>query len=481
MSILLNPDTSWLLTVAEQLLSGKTYGLDIMESNPPASALLYIPAVLFAKLTDITSETATVIYVLDLAALSWLFLSHLFRRRAVLSPKAFPAFFFGLAFFTDVFPFGHFAQKEHVVLLLTLPYLGLAAVNTEDGRPAFPQKLAAGLGLGLALCVKPHFVLVPAFITVATCLRRRRFSGFFNVEHAVAALIVLAYAALLLTLFSYYTSTVLPLTVEGYALLRKPFAELLLGPGGAFYDGVYVPVLLAVVVALRLHYGANPVQTVFLLAGCGFYAAFLAQGRGYSYQLYPATACLFLAVCSGFSPAKPMWIVTRLAAVGAFLYLGLLFSLIPILGVGLDLLVTYPGEIATLSALKPQPDMLCLCTSPDTGFPDVRGAGGHWVGRYSHSWAAQAMTPQQVDEIARGTLDAPQVRLTLQQIGDTAADILENRPDLILLENHPQFVTLVLNQADATRALADYEEATRLERPQGQIIVYRLKSPAFGG
>ena len=49
-------DVSWLITVDEKWLSGATPYRDVIEVNPPASLLLYWPAVALAQLTNLTPE-----------------------------------------------------------------------------------------------------------------------------------------------------------------------------------------------------------------------------------------------------------------------------------------------------------------------------------------------------------------------------------------------------------------------------------------
>src|SRR5690349_11187977 len=41
--LLANTDVSWLLTVAERVLDGQRLYIDVIETNPPAAVLLYLP------------------------------------------------------------------------------------------------------------------------------------------------------------------------------------------------------------------------------------------------------------------------------------------------------------------------------------------------------------------------------------------------------------------------------------------------------
>src|SRR5271157_3589705 len=54
-----DPDVSWLLTVAERLLDGQRLYVDVIESNPPASVFLYVPPVAIARLLGLRPEAVT--------------------------------------------------------------------------------------------------------------------------------------------------------------------------------------------------------------------------------------------------------------------------------------------------------------------------------------------------------------------------------------------------------------------------------------
>src|SRR5579864_3960068 len=61
--IWLNSDVSWLLTLAEQVLAGARAYVDFTEPNPPASILVYMPAIELAQLANISAEAALTLLV----------------------------------------------------------------------------------------------------------------------------------------------------------------------------------------------------------------------------------------------------------------------------------------------------------------------------------------------------------------------------------------------------------------------------------
>ena len=51
-----NADNSWLFTVCEKLLDGAQPYVDVIETNPPASFMIYMPAVLLARMIGLPIE-----------------------------------------------------------------------------------------------------------------------------------------------------------------------------------------------------------------------------------------------------------------------------------------------------------------------------------------------------------------------------------------------------------------------------------------
>jgi len=74
--IWLNSDVSWLLTLAEQVLAGARAYVDYSEPNPPASIMIYMPAILFAHLVSLSAESALTILVFAGALFSLALASH---------------------------------------------------------------------------------------------------------------------------------------------------------------------------------------------------------------------------------------------------------------------------------------------------------------------------------------------------------------------------------------------------------------------
>jgi hypothetical protein len=84
-----NSDVAWLLTVGEKVLDGQRLYVDVIETNPPASVLVYVPAIALGRLLGIAPERmldAQIFFgVLLSLALTWLVLAPVWPPRPALS------------------------------------------------------------------------------------------------------------------------------------------------------------------------------------------------------------------------------------------------------------------------------------------------------------------------------------------------------------------------------------------------------------
>jgi hypothetical protein len=85
--IWLNSDVSWLLTLAEQVLAGARAYVDYSEPNPPASIIIYMPAILLSHLLSITAEAAAAILMFAGALASLWLVARALPNDALVHPR----------------------------------------------------------------------------------------------------------------------------------------------------------------------------------------------------------------------------------------------------------------------------------------------------------------------------------------------------------------------------------------------------------
>lgn len=452
MSILLNSDTAWLLTVCEKLLDGAVYGRDIVETNPPMSALIYMPAVLFARTTGLNADLCTLIYTLLLAFTSSRYLYRFLIKRNLIAPESQKYFGIALLFLTMIFPFGFITEKDHLALYFILPYLAISVGRYSNSTISWKSCIISGLGLGITISIKPHYALVPLFILVEECFEKKRLLLFFRTEYWIALSIIIGYILSLFAFFDYYIYKALPQLIPFYALSSRSFYMVFLNSIGILYIIGFIFTLIFMV-KLPL----TTVQKVFGIASLAFYTSFILQSKGYPYQLYPALVCFYLTFFSTFSFKSKYRLISPLSAL-----------LIQIIIIGFlsseSLYILYDNlyykeksKVAFVSSLQKNPSMACLCSNNSLAFPTVRGAQGSWSSAYSNAWAAPLLTTKDVKNLGREHYESRNIQIVLEQLRAIGKDIIQNQPDLVLMDSHPFWKKMIFNNPMLASSLDNYE------------------------
>ncbi len=289
----LNADVSWLLTVGERMLDGQALYTDILELNPPMSALLYLPMVALGRWLGLAPEPLVVaaILLLTIAAL-WASLAIL--RREGLLPKRDRWWIIAIAALT-VLPGDNFGEREHIAVVLLLPLLTVAALRQTGRTPSRMIDIAAGIAAGLAMTIKPHFALPILLVALAGAAAARSWRPVFNVGHVAAGLVLIAYWIGVWFWFPAFFEDMLPLASIAYMGDRMAWSFLLFGlPTLPFW------LMLAGLMLVYRREAVAPVNLQMLVAAVGFFLAYLVQGKGFIYHLLPVYIFLTIVFALSF-------------------------------------------------------------------------------------------------------------------------------------------------------------------------------------
>jgi hypothetical protein len=284
----LNHDVAWVLYSSEWLLEGKQFGRDIIDSNPPFAWWFSAIPQAIARAAGVSSILIFRVFV-TLTIFASLAASNAVLRAG--GTKTAPRFLF-LSIGAYVFTTGvhrDFGQREFLTVLLIVPYL-LTAARRMRGQEIAPfSAVAIGLAAGYGIAFKPYFLAVPTLVELALILRLRSFRTLYRPE----ALGGMASAGLCLT---------------GILLFARPWLTDVLPEISKVYWAFDAP-LTAVVVHFSTTLGLLTLSIFFvrrtgwpeeagnlLLAAVGFAISALVQAKGYSYHIYPAIACMLLAL-----------------------------------------------------------------------------------------------------------------------------------------------------------------------------------------
>ena len=285
----LNHDVAWYLYMADAMRGGAELYRDVADTNPPLIVFLSLPPIWLAALLHLSQSAAFNVYVFVAAFAS---LAVCWR----LIPKAWPdgqAETRGLLIVTAafcLFPFVRldFGQREHLAVILLLPYVWLSA--TPGARGASPiASVLIGVAAGLGFAVKPHFA-VPWVLLETVVFVREHLAPRALLRPALLAAVatVAAYVLFVLVFVPQYIEVFKDVR-QFYGGLDSPLSALVRLPDIASWIAAVV-----MLTAFRLSHETERPVIVLFTAATGFIAAGLLQFKGWSYQMYPGRAFLVI-------------------------------------------------------------------------------------------------------------------------------------------------------------------------------------------
>jgi hypothetical protein len=419
------PDVSWLLIVAERVLHGQQLYSQVLEVNPPLSVLLYMPPAFLADRLGIEPEVATAgLSVLAIACSIGL-------SAAILKPVmgGDPARGWKLvataAFVLGVMPAAAFAQREQIAVMALLPFVATTMLRAGGRRPPWALAILAGVGLGLAVAIKPHFALMALLPWAWACWRSRSFRPWAEPELWTAVLAFGGYVAWFLVRYPIYFTRFVPVLRDVYLPVHAPLVLMLIMPG--------IPLALGAVAVARLMRLEWRWLSAPMLAALGGGVAYMAQGKSWPYHQYPMLAFAMLGLLGAAVLATPdrtrawSWLDCRVWALpplAAMAWLALDVNAGPLIRV-------------VAAVAPPAPRMIALSGDFGLGIATTRGVHGRWVGGEHSEWITEgALWREEVG----GLSPAERMRLEALKIaerGRLAQDIVAGRPDVMLIDRTP--------------------------------------------
>ena len=470
----LNPDNSWLLTIGEKWLSGQVPYVDFVEVNPPASILLYMPAVALAHWLDIRPEIL-VTFMMFAGIFAGLVLTGRILRSADLLDAAHLPWLLAAALFVfAVLPGNTFAQREHIAAVLVLPVLGLYAARIAGRSPSLCQHVLAGLAGGVCVVIKPYFAFSLLFpLAFAVCSTpggwRSRLATLFALSNWIIAGLTLGYGLLVVLAFPAFVHDTMPLLLDMYVPVGRPLSGIGIGVGFR----LAVPVLILCLLDLKRT--REPATALLFLAAAGFAAATVIQGKGWPYHYFPIMALTFLALYRA--------VIERLARHPHCTGIGLPF-IVGVVAAGLMTIMagtflsarSYSGilidEVRAIA--PPRPKILTISADIALGHPLTRELDGRWVDRLCAHWITA-----NGDDMLRAEPDmAIERRAAIEKwmaFDKTSLvdDILAGKPDIILVEEG-WWQRWSKEQAEVDAALSAYSQVKSV----GGIAILLRHGPA---
>ncbi len=446
-------DQTWYLYAAGRLLHGaRLYGADVMETNPPLIIWLSAIPMGLASLTGMLPTLAFRLCMALLIAGSIGWSLRLIRRSTpALSWQVLCGFVVTLVYMLAVYPWPDrqtwslFGQREHILVLLVLPYLVMAAGRLE-GRPVHGwEGIAVGFVAGIGLCLKPHQLLIVAGVEVLQFYRSRDLRALVRPELVALALAGVVYCAGIWVFAPGYITTVLPLLLQVYGQVGSAS----LGDFAAPDRVLKMVSVLVICVLLCRHAKARSLIAVLLVAACGAATAFIVQHKGWAYQFLPAQILFRASVCLLAIDLALQWVgAPPVAMLGRRSVAAALAAVSGLIAVG----VTYPAKVAWVATTWDE-DITAGFTESFGEFPRgtpvyfmspslqavfaiVTDSGYVWSSRFPHLWPLPAILHNEAGVVdPKKQLPPDRVESLARQLrSDLVEDFRRWQPAVVMVE-----------------------------------------------
>lgn len=292
-NILINVDVSWLMHVSKRLLAGGTYQRDFFELNPPLILYLYSPAVMLENFFSLSQFPALCIYIFVLASFSLLLCYQLACR--IFRPEDYKIlylFLLALAALFLVLPLRDLGQREHLLFILTMPYLLLVTARLQGCNINPYYAAAIGLLAAAGFGIKPYFISTFALLEIYYIIRARNVLAVFRPEVFAIFALLIAYFISIFVFQPDYINVILPVSLRYY---YHPY-QVSLSQALLYQPAVFCSFAILFFI---IQYKKNPYQTlssILLLALTGFFISYLIPRTLWPYHLLPAYEMAILLV-----------------------------------------------------------------------------------------------------------------------------------------------------------------------------------------
>lgn len=451
-----NTDTSWIITICERVLGGDRLYVDLIETNPPFTTWLYLPAVYLAKRLGVAPEYLVYGYTYAVC-LFGLGFAALVARRARLPENPgllilLPAFLALLV----LFPGNSFSEREHLGVALLLPLLVLTTWRASTSRSSEPDwwlAALAGLFGSVFVLVKPYYAITILAPALYVAWRERSIKPLFAIEYWVIGIVCLGYMAAILMLYPEFMRDIYPKLAVTY--LRYERYTLII----AIYGGVYLT-FFGSILLLRAGRALSPLVVVLTIASAASVFPLVYQGKGWAYHAYPALVLIVAAVLSGaversIVPGAPRLDIARKILLAVLVAV----SWLPFSATG------KPGSdfVAGIRAAVDYPTVGSIGSGIESGHPLTRMIGGQWISAYCSDWLGGfAAVFAQQERVQGDTIGAVHYETLERDFLDAKIQELKTtKPDLMIVQKSDTFwVPHVLQRTDFADFMNDYRFLT---------------------
>lgn len=430
----MNFDVAWLLYVGERVVDGAVPYVDLVENNPPLIILLNMAVVQLARGIGFAPHVVLPVCIWVLACLS---LALGVRLSRGLPQGMRQVGLLAWACVLLAFPGGMFAQREHLMLILVLPYAQAAVAELRGNRPPWPLAVVVGLLGGVGFALKPFFV--PAALAIEVLLGFRRGWRIWLRPQAVAlAVVFIGYAALLVAWTPQYFAA-----AREFAVYYPDFQ--LYGPELRRSSWRVLVVDGALALAWLLARRRVPEWiSVFGLLAVGMTVSVYLNGKGWLYHWLPAMSLSVVLLAGAIALGLLRFPPSRRRTQSA-MWLGCLAPAVPALLLINSLPVWSDTELSAWLKDYARPGATILVLAPDGSFPfwEINDTEANWGMRHPMLWQFGAFYNERTRRRAHDHRPAEISELERHFRSGVADDFARGRPVLLIVSDIPPRPDLV--------------------------------------
>lgn len=451
-------DVEYLSHIAEMMLSGKQYGIDFYETNPPMILYLYLPPLWLHHVSALNYDACLRLYVLILASIS-ISASFYYLKKIVRDDFILDVSFALLLFSALLLPSNQFGQREHLFFLLFAPYVFASACALRHIAVNKIMAVLTGVAAAIGCCMKPYFLAPLILIELYFIYHKRQCFGWIRIETITILLVLISYLASTYYFFPTYFSVILPLVNQFYFIgIAQPWSLILYAPQVVFCIAVSCISFMAV------RSSRYPELTmVLVLASIGTTLAFLVTRTMWFYHTLPALA--FASMTISFIIAECCSPLTLRSSL-LFLTASFLALYIPIImfheyTFGADFLYEKQCKEDLINTLAAQPgkhSVICFSGNTMTDcYPLIHAINSQHQSRYPFFWwlrgAMQQASLQQGEKQIERFMNQTAEDLEINQ---TRWIVINSTTTKLLLGDDFNYFAYFSTNAKMRRALATY-------------------------
>ena len=464
----INHDLAYFIALAGRLLDGGQFGKDIMDMNPPHVWWISAMPVWLARHTGLRPDIAATIFTVAMAVLSLAAVARLTAAGGL--ERATRGLFLVFAALLILFIPGYdFGQREHWMVLLTLPYIVACACRLNNSGFSAATGVVIGAAACLGFCIKPYFLLVPFALETWILVRLRRPGLAIRPETIAIATTGVFYALLTLVYARSYLTIEIPTALLGYWSYKSPLQKVLLS---GLIQSAPAAMLVMIGCLIRQKSARTPALAQALVAaGTASLVAALVQAKPWSYHFLPGVVFLTLSAVVLLTADNHR--ADRLGLRRIALAILVVTAVVP---TAFEAMRAFEGASSRVNQLAatfrsnpgPNRTVFGFITSPRDVFPAVVAAQMEWAAPFCCEYMVAAAA--RVDEAPAP--DRPKIKAaSLNQAEIAIAAVRTKQPGVIVVETGDDMLGFMGRRFDYLEWLGAHSDFARV------LLQYREIGP----